>query len=126
MWFSYQGEEDWIPLYAGRVREIKEMNKKGQKPADLNEEAVELEPVTPTKVLDYENVVGQDSLTRLDERNRRNRNKNRRNNRNKSGAEAQKSQQQAQPSGDGQANNNARRNNNRRRGNRNNNRPKAE
>ena len=57
------------------------MNKNGEKPDDLNDSAVELAEKTPVKTFDYENVVGQDSLTRLDNRNRGRNNKNRRNNR---------------------------------------------
>lgn len=68
MWFSYPNEESWIPLEIERVREIQQMNREGQKPEDLKDEAVELEPVQVAKILDYENVVGQDSITRLDEK----------------------------------------------------------
>ncbi|MEY5068510.1 MAG: hypothetical protein RLZ47_372 [Bacteroidota bacterium] len=118
MWFSYQDEENWIPLQVDRVKEIKEMNKKGQKPEDLAEMADELVAVAPSKTLDYENVVGQDSLTRLDDRNRR-RNKNRRNHRNKPKASAAEGTPQAAPS---QASNPS----NRRRNHRRNNRPKPE
>ncbi|MDB5133323.1 MAG: hypothetical protein JWR02_3072 [Mucilaginibacter sp.] len=79
MWFSYPGEEAWVPLPLTRVKEIQQMNRGGIIPADLGE-VVEIE-TKPVKILDYENVVGQDSLTRLDERNRnkkknKNRNKN--------------------------------------------------
>ncbi|TKC12734.1 hypothetical protein FA048_03700 [Pedobacter polaris] len=82
MWFSYANQEDWIPLKVDRVKEIMAMNKKGEKPVNLKDEAVELKTTTIIeKVHDYENVVGQDSLTRLDERSK-NRNNN---NRNKSG-----------------------------------------
>ena len=81
MWYSYPDNEDWIPLHAARVREIKELNKKGEKPDDLNDSAVLLAEKTPVKTFDYENVVGQDSLTRLDNRNKDRNNKNRRNNR---------------------------------------------
>ena len=78
MWFSYPNVEDWIPLKVDRVKEIMAMNKKGLKPNNLKEEAFELASSKPVeKVLDYENVVGQDSLTRLDDRSR---NKNQRNN----------------------------------------------
>lgn len=78
MWFAYPNTEDWIPLKVDRVKEIMAMNKKGLKPSNLKEEAFEVAPNKPVeKVLDYENVVGQDSLTRLDERPR---NKNNRNN----------------------------------------------
>ncbi len=80
MWFSYPREESWIPLPIHRVKEIQQMNREGIIPADLGE-IVELE-TKPVKILDYENVVGQDSLTRLDER-RNNNNKKKHKNRNK-------------------------------------------
>ena len=86
MWFSYPNQEDWIPLKVDRVKEIMAMNKKGQKPTNLKDEAVELQTsVIVEKMPDYENVVGQDSLTRLDDkpRNKNNRNNNSNNNRNK-------------------------------------------
>ena len=84
MWFSYANAEDWIPLKVDRVKEIMAMNKRGQKPDNLKSEAEELaESVVVEKVHDYENVVGQDSLTRLDDKrskqNRNNRNPNQRN-----------------------------------------------
>lgn len=90
MWFSYPMEDTWIPLEIDRVKEIQEMNKQGIIPEDLGE-TVETES-KPVKALDYENVVGQDSLTRLDERNRKKKNKNR--NKQK---EKRPQQQQAQP-----------------------------
>lgn len=79
MWFSYPREDNWIPLEIDRVKEIQQQNKEGIIPVDLGESLEE--ESKPVKVLDYENVVGQDSLTRLDERNRnkkknKNRNKN--------------------------------------------------
>jgi cell fate regulator YaaT (PSP1 superfamily) len=80
MWFSYPREEAWVPLPLTRVKEIQQMNKDGVIPADLGE-MVEVE-TTPIKVLDYENVVGQDSLTRLDNSNN-NRNKKKNKSRNK-------------------------------------------
>jgi cell fate regulator YaaT (PSP1 superfamily) len=80
MWFSYPNQEDWIPLKVDRVKEIMAMNKKGQKPSNLKDEAVELATtVVIEKVHDYENVVGQDSLTRLDDKRSKNRNNNNRN-----------------------------------------------
>jgi hypothetical protein len=81
MWFSYPNEDSWIPLEIDRVKEIQKLNKEGIKPEDLKDEAVELEAATVSKVLDYENVVGQDSITRLDEKARK---KKKRNNRSKS------------------------------------------
>jgi cell fate regulator YaaT (PSP1 superfamily) len=64
MFFSYTDEPDnFIPLPVDRVKEIIEMNKNSVKPADLLIKAA-------TKIVekkpDYENVVGQDSLTRFD------------------------------------------------------------
>ena len=81
MWFSYPMDDTWIPLEINRVKEIQQQNREGIIPEDLGE-SVEIE-TKPAKVLDYENVVGQDSLTRLDERNRnKNKNKNKNKNRN--------------------------------------------
>lgn len=71
MWFSYPGEENWIPLSVELVRELVKQNKEGIKPEDIGEApTTEKEDKKPV-VLDYENVVGQDSLTRLDDKNRR-------------------------------------------------------
>ena len=90
MWFSYANQEDWIPLKVDRVKEIMAMNKKGEKPVNLKDEAVELKTsVVVEKVHDYENVVGQDSLTRLDDKSR-----NRNNRNNKSGGNNNKPNQQ--------------------------------
>jgi len=76
MWFSYPREESWIPLPIARVKEIQQMNREGVIPENLGE-LIEPE-VKPVKVFDYENVVGQDSLTRLDERkNAKKKHKNR-------------------------------------------------
>ncbi|MGV8877924.1 MAG: PSP1 domain-containing protein [Sphingobacteriaceae bacterium] len=77
MWFSYPRDENWIPVKASRVKEIQLMNREGIMPEDLGESL--LPETKPVKVLDYENVVGQDSLTRLDDRNRNKKNKNSRN-----------------------------------------------
>jgi cell fate regulator YaaT (PSP1 superfamily) len=82
MWFSYPREESWIPVPISRVKEIQQMNRDGVLPDDLVA-FVEIES-QPVKALDYENVVGQDSLTRLDERNRNNnKKKNKSRNKNK-------------------------------------------
>ena len=86
MWFSYANQEDWIPLKVDRVKEIMAMNKRGEKPSNLKDEAVELKTTTVVeKVHDYENVVGQDSLTRLDDKNRNRNNRNRNNNKGRNG-----------------------------------------
>jgi cell fate regulator YaaT (PSP1 superfamily) len=83
MWFSYPKEENWIPVEIKRVKEIQKLNKEGIKPEDLRDEAVDLKAVPVAKVLDYENVVGQDSITRLDERKTNNKKKKKRNNSNR-------------------------------------------
>src|SRR5690606_10786021 len=72
MWFSYPGEENWIPLTTGRRKGINRLKKEGVKPRVMSAvvlDAPEEKPVT----YDYENVVGQDSLTRLDDRNKKTR-----------------------------------------------------
>lgn len=64
MFFSYTNEPDnFIPLSVDRVKEIIEMNKTGLKPDDLG---VKMAMKVIEKKPDYENVVGQDSLTRFD------------------------------------------------------------
>jgi cell fate regulator YaaT (PSP1 superfamily) len=77
MWFSYPNDENWIAVDIARVREVQKLNKEGIKPEYLKVE-VEEPVIAPPKTLDYENVVGQDSLTRLDNKNNRSK-KNRRN-----------------------------------------------
>ncbi len=72
MWFSYPGEENWIPLSTDRVKEINQLNKEGIKPEEIGSLVMETIAEKPA-VYDYENVVGQDSLTRLDDRNKKKR-----------------------------------------------------
>lgn len=80
MWFSYPKEENWVPVPIKHVREIQVINKSGELVPDLGEsKAIDVNAV---KAFDYENVVGQDSLTRLDDRSA-NRNRKTNNNRNK-------------------------------------------
>lgn len=86
MWFSYANAEDWIPLKIERVKEIQQLNKKGIKPSDLNEEIPELEKIPVRKAPDYENVVGQDSLTRMDDKKNRKRSNQKRNKKSKNQA----------------------------------------
>lgn len=87
MWFSYPKEENWVPVPIKEVREIQQINKNGELVPDLGEsKAAEIPSV---KAFDYENVVGQDSLTRLDDRaaNQRKKNNNNRNNKPKPATE---------------------------------------
>ena len=103
MWFSYPKDDNWVPVEIDRVKEIQKQNKDGVIPADLGEMR---EPETKAaKVLDYENVVGQDSLTRLDERNRnKNKNNRNRNPNNPQQANRQGGQQQQQRPGNNNPN----------------------
>ncbi|MBK7390412.1 MAG: hypothetical protein IPI23_15480 [Bacteroidetes bacterium] len=74
MWFAYvetgaPGEfvnsDNWIALSVDRVKEVISMNKQGEKPVDLNDY---VETTLYEKPLDYADVVGQDSLTRMMEK----------------------------------------------------------
>lgn len=78
LWYSYRrekpadGEEEsntsdhWIKISAQQANEIIELNKKGIKPPDLKSEdvAVDDEP-------GYKDVVGQDSITRMDRKKKK-------------------------------------------------------
>ena len=83
MWYAYEGEwMNWHKLTTDQANEIIELNNKKKPVVSLEDYADEL--IESTK-MDFENVVGQDSLTRFDNpkrrkrrRNNRNRNKNRR------------------------------------------------
>ena len=88
MWYAYEGEwMNWHTLTTVQANEIIALNKQKKKVASLEEYAAEL--VIDTKV-EFENVVGQDSLTRFDRpksskkrKSNNNRNKNRNKNRRK-------------------------------------------
>ncbi|MDG1713974.1 regulatory iron-sulfur-containing complex subunit RicT [Lacinutrix sp.] len=64
MWYAYEGEwMNWHKITTDQAREIIELNKKKEKVASLEEYASELEEEV---AVTFENVVGQDSLTRFD------------------------------------------------------------
>lgn len=58
---TFFGAEQWVPLSVDRVKEIVALNKLGQRPDDTG--AIEIEEEDD---LGYDDVVGQDSLTRMD------------------------------------------------------------
>jgi len=70
MWYAYQTEpgegassaDSWIALPVDRVKEIIQLNKQGQKPAEMSDY---VEAAAYEKPLDYADVVGQDSLNRM-------------------------------------------------------------
>jgi cell fate regulator YaaT (PSP1 superfamily) len=63
IWYAYKGETGMVALSPERVAEIKKLNKEGVKPKDLAEFAQVKEKV---EEIGYQNVVGQDSLTRFE------------------------------------------------------------
>ncbi|MDN3581826.1 regulatory iron-sulfur-containing complex subunit RicT [Mucilaginibacter flavus] len=95
MWFSYPREEAWVPMPIAKVKEIQQLNREGVIPADLGE--MEIEEKEVVKALDYENVVGQDSLTRLDDRSRNRNQKKNNNNKNRSKGGNPEAKQASQP-----------------------------
>lgn len=76
IWWSYTSEPDvFIPLSIARTKEIFKLNAENIKPADLLEPKLYKE-LTAVKQPDYENVVGQDSLTRFDKKKQPNNSNN--------------------------------------------------
>jgi hypothetical protein len=89
MWFAFTPEQtgevesgydgNWIPLTVDRVNEIIAMNKRNERPAELRvHEEVEIE-YQP----DYENVVGQDRIDRMDQKKKKKHKKKKPDNRNR-------------------------------------------
>ncbi len=81
MWYCYEGEwTNWHSLTTDQVHEIVRKNKAKEKVAGIEQYAVELE----VEDVSFENVVGQDSLTRFDKpkrsRNKRKKKRNKSNN----------------------------------------------
>ena len=90
MWYAYEGEwMNWHVITTDQANEIIEKNKKKEKVASLEEYAAE--HVQDTKN-EFENVVGQDSLTRFDNPKAKNKRKNNKNNRNKNNNNKNKTQ----------------------------------
>jgi len=100
MWYAYEGEwMNWHKITVQQANEIIEINKQNKTVTSLEEYALDL--VEDTKAA-FENVVGQDSLTRFDspKRNNKRRNNRRKGNQNKKGAK----NNQAKQSGSGNKN----------------------
>lgn len=90
MWFAYEGEwMNWFKLTVDQANEIIALNVQNKKAQSLELYAEELKE--DTKV-EFENVVGQDSLTRFDSPKRKNK---RRNNRNRNSRNKRKSTKNA-------------------------------
>ncbi len=89
LWYAYEGEwMNWHKISKDDVNEIIAANNNNEKIASLEEFASELLEDTKT---DFENVVGQDSLTRFDQpkRTKKRRNRNKRRNTTKNTSEKQ-------------------------------------
>ncbi len=78
--FTYQYKKDDVPTFVElsveRVKELIELNKKGIKPETLEGEVLEVET---EQIPDYENVVGQESLTRFDKKKKKKKHNNQHN-----------------------------------------------
>lgn len=81
MWFSYRSEPGvLIPMTVTAVKAIAEANAKGEMPEELTPAFKVSDKVVVTEPL-FENVVGQDSLTRFDRKGGKNKPQQRRNDR---------------------------------------------
>ena len=79
LWYAYEGEwMNWHKLTTTQANEIIEKNNKKEKVPNLEDYTSEL--IEDTKN-EFENVVGQDSLTRFDSPKRKNKRRNKRRNR---------------------------------------------
>ena len=78
MWYAYPGEGALVVLTPEQVRKVQQMNKNGNTPRDLKEFAFEVEKEVE---IGFDNVVGQDSLNRFDnkQKNRKKKKKKPRN-----------------------------------------------
>ena len=76
MWYSSQKEEDsgLIMLTVDKVKEIIELNKSGKKVMNINEESITM---AESDEIDYMNVIGQESITRFDDKTGKNAKKRR-------------------------------------------------
>lgn len=74
IWYAYEGEwMNWHKLTTDQANEIIAMNAKKEKVISLEEYAIELIEEDEDTKTNFENVVGQDSLTRFDKKPTRNR-----------------------------------------------------
>jgi cell fate regulator YaaT (PSP1 superfamily) len=69
MWFSYKHEPDvFIPMKAEQVKQVIAKNEQGEKPEDLVPAVINQKLKAEVIEHTFENVVGQDSLTRFDKK----------------------------------------------------------
>ena len=112
MWFSYENEGmHWHEMEVAKVNEIVALNKKGIKASSL-EEYIDYKAMPNNEL--FNDVVGQDSLTRFDQPKRRRKKRRGGGSRKKATASANKAGNQSQ-SASGRNNKNRKRNRNRKR-----------
>ena len=102
LWYTYkENRSKWFKLNLEQVLEIIELNKNDEVSIPLEEYESEIEEVV---TVDFENVVGQDSLTRFDVP-KKSRRRNRNNNRKKvaTGAKPAHAKRQQKPKSSGQS-----------------------
>lgn len=81
MWYAYKDNMGlFIPMSVDRVKELQALNAQGIKPEEL---VVEVAKLPGKKEPDFENVVGQDSLTRFDRTKKKPNNKRKGGNKNR-------------------------------------------
>ncbi len=116
LWYALpDAGNEWVAVKLDDVNRILEMNEKGEKPESL----IDFNANKPSEEsVAYENVVGQDELTRFDQKSRR-RNKNRKRSGNNKQRSDSKKENQVKAEASGKTNNNNNRNRNRNRNRRN-------
>ncbi|MDR2928988.1 MAG: Signal peptidase-like protein [Cytophagaceae bacterium] len=70
MWYGMNRDTTGVMLTVDKVKEIIELNKKGKKIGNLGGESV---VIRETNEIVYQNIVGQESITRFDDKNKRKR-----------------------------------------------------
>lgn len=86
LWYTYKEDRlKWYKLTLDQVHEILELNENNEPGIPLEEYESEIEEIVQ---VDFENAVGQDSLTRFDTPKKSRRRRNRKNNRRKANANA--------------------------------------
>ena len=111
MWYAYEGEwANWHKITTEQANEIIALNKKNKKIASLEEYASDVIEDTKTE---FENVVGQDSLTRFDSPKRKKKRRNSRRKRNKNNTKADQNTGNNPKQGENKNKNRRRKNNKR-------------
>ena len=104
LWYTYkENRSKWFKLSLEQVLEIIDLNKNNEVAIPLEEYESEIEELV---TVDFENVVGQDSLTRFDvpKKSRRRNRKNKNRNKAAVGAKSSPSKRQQKPKNSNQSN----------------------